>query len=154
PLASEKYREYSDATFLHVLGLDKHTEALAKFWPAGGPRWDALAIVTHPRAHAPGALLVEGKSYPNEMLKGSCATAKSAESRARIDRALAWTQGRLGIELDTDCWTGPLYQNANRLATLMWLRQRGVDAWLVHLLFTGDEHSTTTENQWEKAVAT
>ena len=35
----------------------------------------------------------------------------------------------------------------------MWLRRRGVDAWLVHLLFTADKRSPTTAEEWEKAVA-
>jgi hypothetical protein len=87
------------------------------------------------------------------MLKGSGLTATDPKSRAAIKRALAWTQRRLGVEVDMKIWTGPLYQNANRLATLMWLRDRGVDAWLVHLLFTGDTNSETTAKQWEDAVA-
>jgi hypothetical protein len=48
---------------------------------------------------------------------------------------------------------GPLYQNANRLAHAYWLQSRGVRTWLVHLLFTGDPHGPTTEEQWEQAVA-
>ena len=69
-----------------------------------------------------------------------------------IEKALAWTQGILGIPLDTDAWTGPLYQNANRLAHVYWLRSRGVQAWLVHLLFTDDPHSPTSAAEWEVAL--
>jgi len=47
---------------------------------------------------------------------------------ARLD------SGRLGIRLDVTAWTGPLYQNANRLAHVYWLGAQGVRAWLVHLL--------------------
>lgn len=153
PLAAEKYREYWDAAFLKALSLADHADALTRFWPTGGPHWDALAVVTRPASEQTGVLLVEGKSYPDEMLKGSSAAAEvGSDSRLLIEKALAWTQGRLGIELDIPSWTGPLYQNANRLATLLWLRQRGVDAWLVHLLFTADPRSPTTEPQWEQAL--
>ena len=97
-------------------------------------------------------LLIEGKSYPNEMLKGSPADPEpGSRSRNQIERALAWTQGRIRCPLNVDAWTGPLYQNANRLAHLYWLESRGVQAWLVHLLFTGDPHGPTTEDEWEKA---
>lgn len=154
PLAAENYREYWDAAFLKALDLSEHAQALSRFWPTGGPHWDALAVVTHPGGQGPGALIIEGKSYPDEMLKGSPASAEiGSSSRMLIEAALAWTQGRLGIELDLASWTGALYQNANRLATLLWLRQRGVDAWLVHLLFTGDQRSPTTEDEWKRAVA-
>jgi hypothetical protein len=97
-----------------------------------------------------GVLLAEGKSYPDEMLKGSGATATDPTSKCTIEKALAWTQGTLGLPLNTDTWTGPLYQNANRLAHLYWLRFRGVRAWLVHLLFTDDPHQKTTAAEWAR----
>jgi hypothetical protein len=49
-------------------------------------------------------------------------------------------------------WCGRLYQSANRLAHLYWLRSLGVRAWLVHLLFTGDPHRSTTTRQWAEAI--
>jgi len=126
PLAEDGYREYWDAAFLKCLDLDEHVEALKAFWPKGGPHWDASATVTQPGLSEPGVLLVEGKSYADEMLKGSATTAKpGSDSRVRIESALAWTQGRLGLPLDVDGWAnGPLYQNANRLTHLEWLRAR------------------------------
>jgi hypothetical protein len=112
PLARDGYREYWDAAFLARLGLDEHVNALKRFWPTGGPHWDALALVYQPGDGRPGVLLAEGKRYPNEMLKGSGTTAAGGSpSRALIEKSLAWTQGRLGIPLDTNAWTGPLYQN-------------------------------------------
>jgi hypothetical protein len=154
PLAGQRYREYRDAAFLHAVDLREHAGALAAFWPRGGPHWDAVAVVTRPGRDATGVLLAEGKSYPGEMLEGSAVSpAEGSRSRTRIENALAWTQGRLGIELNVAAWTGSLYQNANRLATLVWLRDRGVDAWLVHLLFTGDRRSPTTAAEWEHAAA-
>lgn len=153
PLAADNYREYWDAAFLRRLDLDGHVDALRRFWPSGGPHWDALAFVHLPRSGKQGVLLVEGKSYPNEMLKGSGATAPSgSESRTLIEKSLAWTQGCMGLALDTDPWTGPLYQNANRLAHTCFLESLGVRTWLVHLLFTGDPHGPTSEEQWEQAA--
>lgn len=153
PLAGDHYAEYWDAAFLKLLELDEHVDALARFWPKrGGPHWDALALVTLPGEPNPGVLLVEGKSYPDEMLKGSSAGATDPASMATIEKALAWTQGRLGIPLDIAAWTGPLYQNANRLAHVYWLRSRGVLAWLVHLLFTDDPHGPTSAAQWDNAL--
>ena len=154
PLADDHYAEYWDAAFLKCLNLDQHVDALARFWPKrGGPHWDALALVALPGESGAGVLLAEGKSYPNEMLKGSAASASDLTSMATIEKALAWTQGRLGIPLDLAAWMGPLYQNANRLAHVYWLRSRGVRAWLVHLLFTDDPHGPTTAPEWQDALA-
>lgn len=153
PLADDHYAEYWDAAFLSRLHLDNHVGALAKFWPKrGGPHWDALALVTLPNAANAGVLLVEGKSYPDEMLRGSAAGATDPESTATIEKALAWTEGILGIPLNTDAWTGPLYQNANRLAHTYWLRSCDVHTWLVHLLFTDDPHRPTSAGEWEDAL--
>jgi hypothetical protein len=58
------------------------------------------------------------------------------------------TQLRLGMAADADRWIRPLrpdlpghssvYQSANRYAHLYWLRDKGIDAWLVHVLFCDD----------------
>lgn len=153
PLAVDGYREYGDAAFLLRLGLDDHVDALATFWTKrGGPHWDALAVVTLPGSTKPGVLLAEGKSYPGEMLRGSPLGATAPESIKTIETALGWTQGRLGLPLDLGTWRGPLYQNANRLAHLCWLRSRGVAAWLVHFLFVDDPRSPTTRHEWEETI--
>jgi hypothetical protein len=155
PLAADGYAEYYGSAFLKRLGLDEHVQALKEFWPARGPQWDALAVVTRP-GQRPGVLLGEGKSYPDEMLKGSGTTSEAGtDNRKRIDVALAWTQQQLGVQGKTPSdWAGALYQNANRLAHLCWLNDRDVDAWLVHLLFVDDPHEPTTEKQWSAAVDT
>jgi hypothetical protein len=153
PLADEHYAEYWDAAFLKRLKLDDHVEALAKFWPErGGPHWDALAVVALPHQPTIGMVLAEGKSYPDEMLKGSPVGATDPTSKSNIEKALAWTQGTLGIPFELARWLGPLYQNANRLAHVYWLRSRGVRAWLVHLLFTDDPHGPTSAAEWEAAL--
>jgi len=154
PLAEDGYVEYSGSAFLRALGLDEHQQALRSFWPARGPQWDALAVLSRPGIQ-PGVLLVEGKSYPDEMLKGSpTASGPGSSNRRLIDSSLAWTRGKLGAPEDyADDWSGALYQNANRVAHLLWLREHGVDAWLVHLLFVGDKTTRpTTEPQWKNAA--
>jgi hypothetical protein len=45
PIAAEHYVEYLDTDFLHALGFPQHGEALRRFWPKGGPCWDALARI-------------------------------------------------------------------------------------------------------------
>jgi hypothetical protein len=67
--------------------------------------------------------------------------------------SLAETQQKLGVAGKTPAdWCGRLYQSANRLAHLSWLREQGVKTWLVHLLFTDDPHGRTTAEEWEKAM--
>jgi hypothetical protein len=57
------------------------------------------------------------------------------------------------VDVPPDRWTGALDQSAKRLAFLCWLRSRRISAWLVHVLFTGDETvRATTRAGWEDAV--
>lgn len=156
PLAVDGYREYQDTAFLNAVGLGGLASALAGFWPRGGPVWDALAIVETPTTDGtpsrPGVILAEGKSYPGELRSRGCQA--SPTSRARIEAALATTQQTLGVTDRTPAdWCGPLYQTANRLAHLTWLRSLGIRAWLVHLLFVNDPHSPTTAAAWEQAIS-
>jgi hypothetical protein len=152
PLESEKFAEYQDATFLRVLGLSGLAAELGKFWPSGGPVWDALAVVAlggHLNRY--GALLVEAKSCPNE-IRGKGCKAKSKRSLDLIHDALGKTKAWLGIPKQAD-WTGELYQSANRLAHLYFFLWAGIAAWLVNVYFVGDPHSPTTREEWEDALA-
>jgi len=46
-----------------------------------------------------------------------------------------------------------VYQSANRLAYLHFLREIGkVDAVLANVYFTGDPHSPTTRQEWDKSI--
>jgi hypothetical protein len=151
PLASESYREYWDGAFLQALDLDEHQQALRRFWPARGPHWDALALIHREDVTRPGVLLVEGKSYPAELYSGGSAATAEA-SRILINDSLLWTQQQIGVKGAPD-WTGSLYQDANRLAHLYWLNSIGVETWLVHLLFTADDHhEATSEERWRTAI--
>ena len=126
---------------------------LAKFWPANGPTWDALAVVVRPSSPT-GVLLVEAKAHPDKLLKGSPAGATAPASLATIEAAVAATCDWLGAT-PTPAWTRALFQMTNRLAHLYWLRQVvGIDAWLAHVLFVGDHtHRPTSHEEWKTALA-
>jgi hypothetical protein len=50
-------------------------------------------------------------------------------------------------------WTGPLYQFANRLAHLYFLREVArVPAWFVNVCFTSDPHRPSALQAWEEAL--
>ena len=99
PLAEEKYCEYRDADFLHRLGLGGFTKDLAEFWPALGPCWDALGVISDAqRKLKPGVVLVEAKSHIPEIYGGGC----QGESRVpglKIEAA---------IHEGETCWCGGL----------------------------------------------
>src|SRR5262249_44052603 len=104
-----------------------------------------------------GVILVEGKSYPDEFLGDGCGAGRSGSEKSRLNRiqiaaALRETQTWLAIG-EMPNWMGPLYQSANRLAHVYWLRTiANCDAWLVHLLFEGDSSRPTTRQNWETAI--
>ena len=148
PLEAAKFEEMLDEAFLVALGLSTHASALRQFWPGSGPRWDGLA-----RLEASGTvLLIEGKSYPAEM-RGSGCLAKDPRSLQLINAALNGTKAWLGVARDVD-WKGELYQYANRLAHVRFLRERGVEAWLVNLCFVNDPTKCPTDAPtWTRALA-
>jgi hypothetical protein len=46
-----------------------------------------------------------------------------------------------------------VYQSGNRYAHLLWLRDQGIKAWLIHLLVVEDPtFGSTTREQWEAAL--
>jgi hypothetical protein len=144
PLAADTFAEYRDGEFLARLGLGHLKKDLRGFWPDGGPCWDALAVVDG----GSGVVLVEAKSYPAEVYGGG--TGAGERSLARITESLEAARRWLnGSPCD---WRG-LYQSANRLAHLYFLRERAqVPAWLVNVCFVGDPHSPTTLTDWNAAL--
>ncbi len=151
PLADDGFKEYLGAAALKQLDLDRLTPELSAFWPKRGPQWDALAVVDA-KNHTPTVILVEGKSHPDELLRGSPCRSKPGENRDLIEQSLRWARFRLGVsESFADAWTGPLYQSANRLAHHVWLRSLGVHSFFAHLLFTGDPKEPTTAEEWSEA---
>jgi len=152
PLESSGFVEYHDHDFLRAVGLERCAPELSRFWPRGGPVWDALAAVETTRTpDCRGVLLVEAKSHVSEVY--GCGCKASARSRKRIEAALELTKRWLGASSDAD-WTGALYQSANRLAHLYFFREvMGVPAWLINVYFVNDPHSPTSRAEWEVALA-
>jgi hypothetical protein len=154
PIATDGYAEYWDRSFLKHVDLEHHAADLSAFWPTGGPHWDALAVVHRQDDTRPGVVLGEGKSYPAELFGSGTGAKPGSRSHSLIVESLGWTQPQLGVRGRTgEDWCGRLYQSANRLAHLCWLRSLGVRAWLVHLLFTDDRHGPTGAAEWHRAYA-
>jgi hypothetical protein len=145
PLVADNYSEYRDEEFLEIIGAGHLAPKLPEFWPRGGPCWDALA-----RLDGGGCVLVEAKSHVPEVYGNGCGA--SGDSLSLIKSSLAGTKAWLGVSPDAD-WLGRLYQSANRLAYLYFLREIGkVDAFLANVYFTGDPHSPTTRQQWDEGI--
>ena len=148
PIAGDDYAEYRDADFLRAVELGDYASELASFWPSGGPSWDALAVTydTDGRIR-PGVILVEAKSHISEIYGIGCQA--NPASRDLIEKALAVAKQWCGASGDAD-WTGPLYQSANRLAHLYFIRERiKHTAWLVNLYFINDPIGPADQAAWE-----
>lgn len=147
PIAQDDYAEYRDADFVRAVGLGDSAGELASFWPSGGPSWDALAIISDWESKIrPGVILVEAKSHIPEIYGSGCQA--SPHSRDRIEKALADAKRWCGASTDAD-WTGPLYQSANRLAHLYFIRERlKRQAWLVNLYFISDPIGPADHDTW------
>lgn len=130
PLVSDDFAEYRDDAFLARIKCSQLKSALAAFWPARGPHWDALG-----RAATGDVILVEAKSHIGELC--SPPTRASGGSRERIQTVLAETALACNAVPRT-AWTDLFYQLANRIAHLYFLRREGVPAWLGLVNFLGD----------------
>jgi hypothetical protein len=144
PTRADDWAEYRDGAFLDRLKLSGLREDLASYWPRRGPQWDALG-----RA-GDAVYLIEAKAHRAELVSNCQA---GPESRAKIGRALESARAAFGATATADWLTG-YYQYANRLAHLHWLRQRGIDARLVFLYFTGDQDmkGPETSGDWVQAT--
>jgi hypothetical protein len=148
PLASEDFYEYRD-DFLAPLALEQHISAVRRFWPAGGPQWDALAALRF--LEAQGVLLVEAKAHPGETAS-HCGAAHPA-SLAQIDSAFARVQSFM--EVEPRDWKRGYYQLANRLAFLYLLNEElRIPTWLALVHFVDDDsHRSTSIAEWRRAFA-
>ena len=154
PLEQCLFAEYRDTAFLHALGLECFDEALRGFWPRSGPSWDALAKLTFAGGNTVGVLLVEAKSYPGEFFKEGGSDASHPESVSRIAASLAETKCFFDAD-DTDWMNSRLYQSANRLAHLYFLRNiASIPTWLVDICFLNDSHQPTSQEQWDDFLPT
>ncbi len=141
-----RYAEYRDTDFLKLLGLDRLTADLKMFWPIRGPQWDFFGIAGQT------VLLGEAKSHISEVI--SHCSAKSIDSRTKIQAALDETKRALGIKSPTS-WLSPYYQYANRIAHLQFLLCHHVDAYLIFVNFTNDTTmpDPATAAQWQGAMS-
>lgn len=146
PLAIDNYTEYKDEEFLNALEIQSLKANLADFWPASGPRWDALA-----KSSSGKLFLVEAKSHITELIsnfKGS-----NPESIKKIKSSLNETKKLFRTKENYD-WTKNFYQYANRLAHVNFLRQNNCEAWLVNAYFLNDVDmdGPKTVDEWRGAI--
>ncbi|QNN64634.1 hypothetical protein H9L12_10115 [Sphingomonas rhizophila] len=146
PLSGDDYAEYRDGEFLDIVDLGHLRSDLADFWPSRGPQWDALGV--GPKGQV---ILVEAKAHVGEMC--SPPTGASQASRRRITDNLNACAQLLGAREGHADWSRHFYQIANRLAHLRFLRERGVDAYLVLVNFLNDREmgGPSTPEAWEAA---
>jgi hypothetical protein len=144
PREQEKFREYRDGAFLEAIGRPELRPKLRQYWPARGPRWDALAVARTAAGEWLGPVLVEGKSHVPEMYdRKGCRAAGSR--RDDIAAALRATREWLGVPHEVESWwMGGLYQSANRLAFLRFRSVLGERAWLVNAYFLKDPHARSS----------
>ncbi|MBF9034027.1 hypothetical protein HKCCE2091_07230 [Rhodobacterales bacterium HKCCE2091] len=146
PLEDDDYAEYRDGSFLELVGAGQLRAALADFWPRRGPQWDALG-----RA-GDRVVLVEAKAHLSEFL--SPPTQASPSSREMIEKSFDLVRADLGVRTETR-WTEILFQYANRIAHLWFLRANGVPAELVFVSFLNDADMKGPERAetWNAAFA-
>lgn len=144
PLASNRYLEFQDRSFWAAVDRPVLAPLAAKWWPAGGPAWDALGLARKTDG-SDAVVLVEAKANVPEFRGPGCGAA-DPNSIAMIEAALSATRDALRATGTSESWRGPYYQIANRLAWTYWLRQQGVNAVFAHVLFVGDSsHLPTSE---------
>ena len=151
PLEEDRFAEYLDRSFLRAVGLEHLAPSLAAFWPRSGPRWDGLARI-ETAGTLSGVVLMEAKSYPEEMEGGGC-KAEGASLR-QIQHALAEAKRWFAVPESAD-WLRALYQFANRLAHVYFLRERhGIATWLVNLCVIDDPTwKATSQTEWTAHMA-
>lgn len=151
PLESEGFKRYRDGSFLEQIGVPEASAALADFWPRIGPNWDGLAMVSQGRGTPPGVLLVESRTHLDQV--DGPGWRSPVNSRPLILKAFRETRQWLGA-MDSEAWTGPLFQTATQLAHLHFLRnQLGIPAWLVHVYFVNDPAGAASRADWLPVIA-
>ncbi len=146
PLKEDEYSEYSDGDFLKRLGLNELKVPLNHFWPEKGPQWDALG-----KGSDGEVFIVEANANIPELLSGC--EARAQKSRRRIQRRFKEAREFLKCRTSID-WTTGLYQYANRLAHLYYLRHLNkINAYLIFVYFVDDTtHIPTSLKEWEGAL--
>jgi len=138
PRMRDNFEEYQDRKFLDKVNLSDSYPQLKQFWPNGGPVWDGLATVSGMNREK-GVILVEAKSHLGEVINLNYSCRASPKSRTRIDSSLNVVKSALGVREQVD-WLGDVYQHANRIAHLYFLRFIAkIPSWLIFLYFVGDK---------------
>ncbi len=142
-----RYLEYRDRKALEALDLGRMGPALAAFWPARGPVWDALGVGVGTEER----FLVEAKAHIAEL--ASRPTSAQGRSLRQIRQRLDELKRSLRSGAPAD-WSGSFYQYSNRLAYLHWFRGQRVPAFLVSIYFTDapDVPEPANREQWQGAL--
>jgi hypothetical protein len=146
PLEEEGFREYRDGSALAKADV-KLKIPLDSYWPACGPRWDAIGITSHG-----SPLLIEAKAHIAEA--ASSGTRASTESRMLINSSLIKAR-RFYAPRATADWGNLFYQYANRLAHHYFLKRlNDVPSILVFLYFLNadDMLGPVSEEEWHGAI--
>ena len=144
----------------HRLPLERaarcRSRVRSEFWPTTGnvPNWDLIGRRETPAG--PEWLLVEAKAHLRE-LDQACAAKPQAVggSREMIGERLDEVKAAVSPGNSSD-WLARYYQFANRLATLWFLLEHGIEARLLHLCFLGDDHfpdAARDAGEWQGAGA-
>jgi hypothetical protein len=147
PIKDDDFAEYSDNDFIEKVGLNPDEIKLNRFWPTGGPHWDALA-----KTKEGDIILVEAKANIPEIV--STPAGAKGSSKKLIDRSLLETMEYLNIKNDVD-WSGKYYQYTNRIAHLYFLREKCKrNAYLINVYFIGDKSVNGPDSilEWQGAL--
>lgn len=147
PLQVDDYQEYRNE-FLELFSEWKDKKSLLEtYWAKQGPQWDGIAVVKGKNKDY-GLLLVEAKSYPEEMK--SKIQAKDPKSVSLISGTIEEVMRAFESQADIDIWLSHYYQLANRLAYLYILNEKlGIPTWLVLVNFVDDDaHIQTNLDKW------
>ncbi|KRB79063.1 hypothetical protein [Noviherbaspirillum sp. Root189] len=146
PRKDDEWAEYRDRDFLVQVGQERLTEALAGFWPRGGPQWDALGVSSNGTV-----LLVEAKAHLAE-LTSTCQA--SPASRAVIQKSLEATKAAFGAAPNAN-WLEGYYQYANRLAHLHFFQNHRVPSKLIFVYFMDDADmkGPRSPSEWKEGLS-
>jgi hypothetical protein len=149
PLERDDFREFRDAAALKQVRVpisDLNTP-LEKFWPARGPVWDAIGIVSDNRP-----IFIEAKAHISEA--ASPAARATPASLALIKTSLEQARRHYAPRATRE-WSNVFYQYANRLAYQYFLKKlNGAPSTLVFLYFLNaqDVSGPTSEDEWNGAI--
>ena len=140
----------------------------ALFWPLGSGihNWDAVGWI-----HSKGKrelLLIEAKAHLDE-IRSDCkaglplirdgkeepASPASLKNKLKISKAFQEVKSSLNVPAEKD-WTQKYYQYTNRIATLYFLQNNGIDTNLAFIYFVGDrakgKNCPSSKQDWQPAL--